>query len=330
MIYLNSKLHLITPFLLSLIVACQGDNLNADIHDSAVIETSSTQVISLNSGTDITNAIFVATSADCANYADAYFSQVMDVDRRIEFDGKLDIVVSEDSCTLISNNIPNHNFNDGAQPFANNVAEVEKRLVISRTPQLADTTTALSQGFWDAVMLNGVVVDRLSAGCWDDTRETNVPAGCDARRAKWLIDPIGSNGFFNEDSHNAHAQPDGSYHYHSNPNAMFDDNPGPNRSPVIGFAADGFPIYGPYFIDPTTGEVRKAKSGYTLKDGTRPDGPGGEYDGFYVQDWEFTDSGDLDACNGMMVGDRYGYYVTDTYPWIIECFRGKPHESFQK
>ena len=81
----------------------------------------------------------------------------------------------------------------------------------------------------------------------------------------------------------------------------------------IGYALDGFPIYGSYFLDPETGEVRKAISGYTLKEGERVEvdglNPGGEYDGNYVQDWEFTDAGDLDECNGMTVDGQYGYYA---------------------
>ena len=50
----------------------------------------------------------------------------------------------------------------------------------------------------------------------------------------------------------------------------------------------------------------------------------------YVQDWEWTDAGDLDACNGMTVDGQYGYYVTEAYPWILGCFSGEPHESFDK
>jgi hypothetical protein len=52
------------------------------------------------------------------------------------------------------------------------------------------------------------------------------------------------------------------------------------------------------------------------------------YDGTYVADWEFTDNGDLDECNGMEVDGQYGYYVTDAYPWVISCFKGTPHSSF--
>ena len=115
---------------------------------------------------------------------------------------------------------------------------------------------------------------------------------------------------------------------------MFDDNPGADGSPVIGFAADGFPIYGTYFKDPTTSQVRKAVSGYSLKTGSRGTrsntNPGGNYDGTYIDDYEFTNAGDLDQCNGMTVNGQYGYYVTESYPWVIKCFSGVPDNSFQK
>ena len=52
---------------------------------------------------------------------------------------------------------------------------------------------------------------------------------------------------FKVDIHNAHVQGDGTYHYHGNPNAMFDDSPSGDGSPLIGFAADGFPIWILYF-----------------------------------------------------------------------------------
>ena len=115
---------------------------------------------------------------------------------------------------------------------------------------------------------------------------------------------------------------------------MFDDNPGINGSPVIGFAADGFPIYGSYFLDPSSNQVRKAISGYSLKAGLRPGpddtNPGGSYNGLYVDDYEFTDAGDLDECNGMSVNGSYAYYVTDSYPWMLACHSGSVHASFGK
>ena len=50
----------------------------------------------------------------------------------------------------------------------------------------------------------------------------------------------------------------------------------------------------------------------------------------YIDDWVFKGTGDLDACNGMTVDGQYGYYVTDTYPWILACLRGTPDPSFYK
>ncbi|MEM9473608.1 MAG: YHYH protein, partial [Pseudomonadota bacterium] len=61
-----------------------------------------------------------------------------------------------------------------------------------------------------------------------------------------------------------------------------------------------------------------------------PDGPGGMPDGTYLEDYEFTGEGDLDRCNGMTVNGQYGYYVTTTYPWVLNCFVGKPDASFNK
>ena len=103
---------------------------------------------------------------------------------------------------------------------------------------------------------------------------------------------------------------------------------------MIGFAADGFPIYGPYIDD--NGTIRRVASGYQLKTGDRVPQPGegafpgGSYDGTFIDDFEFTDAGDLDQCNGMTRDGTYGYYVTDTYPWVIGCFTGTPDASFLK
>ncbi len=285
--------------------------------------------------TDIKDVIFTATSADCADYADEYVAEVQDIQRGQTFTENVDITVSADACTLVSNGIPNHDFNDATASFANITAEVTQTLSIPRNPSLATSTTELSQPRYDAVMLNGVVLDILSAGCYDPNSnmadaDGNVPIGCMPNDG-WLLDPLGTDDKFGADTHNAHTQPNGLYHYHGNPNAMFNDTPGATGSPVIGFAADGFPIYGSYFVD-ESGNLRKALSGYTIKSGSRPgpddNDPGGIYNGIYNDDWEFTAAGDLDECNGMTVNEQYGYYVSDTFPWVIRCFAGTPDASF--
>jgi hypothetical protein len=284
---------------------------------------------------EITDAILDNRSANCSDYANAYAASATDLQRSLVFAAELEITIDALECTLVSNAIPNHDFNDATAQFATDVAAVNRAFTISRSPELASGMTPLSQQSWDAVMLNGVVLDLLSAGCYRPNHpmadpDGNVPIGCTTNDS-WLLDPLGPGNGFGTDLHHAHTQPDGTYHYHGDPMALFDQSPGPEGSPVVGFAADGFPIYGSYFNDGTA--VRKAVSGYTLKQGNRPTGsldPGGVYDGKYVDDWEFTDSGDLDSCNGMWVDGQYGYYVTGSYPWVMHCLVGTPHSSFAK
>lgn len=181
----------------------------------------------------------------------------------------------------------------------------------------------------NAIFLNGVKLDLLAAGCYG---VADGKIGCHDSDQPWRYDPMSEFADFGTDSHNAHTQPDGAYHYHGNPNALFYTNVD-IISPVIGFAADGFPIYGSIFDD--NGVNRAAKSSYQLKTGDRIPidsvNPGGSYDGTYVDDYEYIEgSGDLDECNGMTIDHVYGYYVTNTYPWVLACFKGTPNNSFLK
>jgi hypothetical protein len=439
---------------------------------------------------DITNDIFSNRSSDCADYDENYKSSVRDLTRAIDFEGYVDIEAYEEYCDIYSDNIPNHDFNDSSANFASNVMERDRTFKVKRFPEAASQNTEIQRGVWDALMLNGVVVDLKSAGCYSPSSpnansDGNIAAGC-GQSAQWNLVPLEYTSMFGVDIHNAHVQPDGSYHYHGNPNAMFDDSPSGEGSPFIGFAADGFPIYGSYILDDTTGTYRKALSGYALKEGTRGSiveiylldpledsrnfcidivgskanadiqsglqahtcysyqgeisvdqgfdkqriseqeffmpsfevcmtfnstdndlalsvcngselqkftfltngnivvnsdpnlcvtvdqndareggggnpihlirelkieecqeslsiyqswgtrsiktntNPGGEYSGIYEEDWEWTDSGDLDECNGMEYKGEYGYYVTDSFPYIINCFKGETDSSFNK
>ncbi|MEP3297441.1 MAG: YHYH protein [Pseudoruegeria sp.] len=290
---------------------------------------------------NITESILTNRSADCGNYVGSYVASATDEKNQTEFMAQLTITATETECAFISNSVPNHNFNDASADFAGGspgatISEVESIRIITRNPAFADEPTFISQQVKNAIFLNGVLLDILSAGCYrpdspDAEADGNIGIGCQSDAA-WLLDPLGTESKFGADAHNAHTQPGGLYHYHGNPNALFDNNPGPDGSPVIGFAADGFPVYGSYFRDPETGKVRKAQSGYSLREGTRgaqsDSNPGGQYTGQYNDDWEFTDAGDLDVCNGMTLDGQYGYYVTDSYPWVIKCLKGTPADTF--
>ena len=55
------------------------------------------------------------------------------------------------------------------------------------------------------------------------------------------------------------------------------------------------------------------------------------YDGQFLGDYEYSPvAGDLDECNGMAIEGQYGYYITDSYPWVLGCFKGIPDGTFYK
>ena len=284
--------------------------------------------------TDITDAAFTDRSGSCSEYVGLYTAEVSDLMRDMGFTASVEIEASGDRCVITSNGIPNHDFNDTGA-FATPVAEVTESFTVAASPTAATRPTDLSLQYDNAVFLDGVKLDLLAAACYGVGNEPlgEEKIGCMAEGTPWRYDPMFPGNAFGTDGHNAHTQPDGAYHYHGDPGAMYDDS-GTTASGVIGFAADGFPIYGPWIDD--GGTIRRVTSGYTLRSGDRQpqDGegafPGGQYDGTFVDDYTFTDAGDLDACNGMTRDGQYGYYVTETYPWVMKCFTGTPDDSFRK
>ena len=108
------------------------------------------------------------------------------------------------------------------------------------------------------------------------------------------------------------------------------------HSPLIGWAVDGFPVYALFGWEDASlpvGVVSELTSSYQLKEGARPngaDGPGGTYDGTFVQDYEYVaGSGDLDECNGRITvtpdfpDGTYAYFLTDDWPVIPRCVKGE-------
>ena len=285
---------------------------------------------------DIKDIILTNLSADCADYSSKYEASVTDLKRDVDFVSQFEVSEDGQSCNVQANDIPNYDFNDASANWAEPIATQGLQLTIPRNPKLASEKTALDLSSYNAVMLNGVVLDQLANGCYKPSdpnadRDGNIANGC-GPSVDWRLDPMGKVKF-GTDSHNGHTQPGGLYHYHGSPNALYDPEETDQGSPVIGFAADGFPIYGPHYIDEKTGKMLVAISGYTLKKGNRPsssNSPGGAFDGTYIQDYEFTEAGTLDECNGMTVKGQYGYYVTSSYPYVMGCYSGVPNQSFAK
>jgi uncharacterized protein (TIGR03437 family) len=177
------------------------------------------------------------------------------------------------------------------------------------------------------------------------------------------------NAYFGEaqtfDVCTGHQPGNGQYHYHANPiclRGQLNDNTEVARkaragtiyrekaapwthSPILGWAFDGYPVYGPYgYTDPAnaTSAIKRLKSGFRLRNiaarTSLPDwalpqhagisqqlnpnqyGPaiGGQYPlGRYVEDFEYVAGlGDLDLYNGRFSvtpefpQGTYAYYVT--------------------
>ena len=143
-----------------------------------------------------------------------------------------------------------------------------------------------------------------------------------------------------------HPAPNGEYHHHVNPTCLYDDNDSLHHSPIIGYAFDGFPIYGAYGFDNpnSTGTIRRMLSSYqernittrdTLPNGNVASSPGpavgGVYGiGAYVEDYIYIPgSGDLDQHNGRFCvtpdypNGIYAYFVTidenqnPAYPYVL-------------
>lgn len=325
------------------IVACSGS-------DNTETNNQQTEEPDGNEGSfnliDITNVNFTKRDASCTNYEGYYNASVLDVQNSRSFIGEVSVLPNSNSCTLQANTIPNHDFNDTGR-FATDAAEISTSFNIPAFPSFAAQSTNLSLGTAEAILLNGITLDILAAACYgigdEPLGQEKIGCGSQYDDHPWRYDPMSPLNNFGTDSHNAHTQPTGKYHYHGNPMAMFEQNcdNANQASPVIGFAADGYPIYGICVAEGNG--FREVIPSYQLKSGQRQNvspyqtptaGTGGiasnNYDGQFRGDYEYIEGlGDLDECNGMTVNGQYGYYISNSYPWLVNCFRGDVDPSFQ-
>ncbi len=144
----------------------------------------------------------------------------------------------------------------------------------------------------------------------------------------------------NMDLNGGHVNNVSRYHYHNIPTNYFANDlqiDGTAHSPLLSYATDGFPIYYKYLYtngnDMNSG-ISAFQSGYQLKLGNRPgngvEAPDGAYDGNYVEDYEYINNlSELDECGGRYgktpeyPNGTYYYVLTDNWPYIPRCFKGK-------
>ncbi len=205
-------------------------------------------------------------------------------------------------CRMRHNMIPNHDFGWGVgAPNQINVWVTEidhDDMQITyipvnpqfSNPRIADDTDRNPSNFmdYDGVLLNGIGIAMDSGFCYNPSHERVNAAGnatgCGPGSVWFEIpaytiqEPEAENMAAIFDEYYGHGF-EGTYHYHAitHPLQHNDDADEPllaNGSPLIGFAKDGFPIYGHWFVN-QSGELVKATSGYVLKNwGLNPDSNG--------------------------------------------------------
>jgi hypothetical protein len=239
---------------------------------------------------------------------------------------KVAVTVKDGIRRIVSNGIPNHV--TGAFPNSGNpnkiIAQSQDYSLPTSPVKGADVAVA---GACSGVAINGVLLDPATAEYYN-----NDPA------SGWNLEAFNSLRNLGLDSSNAHVNPTGTYHYHGTPVGLEKIITKVGHSSLVGWSADGFPIYldqGYSKAKDKKSAIKTLKSSYKVKSGTRPNGPGGSYNGDYTQDWEYVaGSGDLDAANGRFQvtpefpKGTYCYILTKTFPLIPRRFVGTVASSF--
>jgi hypothetical protein len=146
-----------------------------------------------------------------------------------------------------------------------------------------------------------------------------------------------------------HPDQSGCYHHHVNPKCLYNDSDNTQHSPIIGYAFDGYPIYGAYgYSNPNgSGGIRRMRTSYQLRTNmvnrdTLPNGTiltSAKYGpavsssyplGDFLEDYIYIpNSGDLDSNNGRFCvtpdypSGIYAYFVTidstltPVYPYVL-------------
>ena len=253
------------------------------------------------------------------------------------------ITLGNDTVTITSNGIPNHDLESGPGCCASSQSYT---WVVPRSPSPDNTgghdSTNCPEANGDyqcvadrgdiAIAINGVPIFGPEDGPGGDAVASNEGVYEEDRQHIWL-------GLCH-----GHSGPGGVYHYHADGNCVHwhpDEAAGEGwrdysfpsstntgeASDVIGIAFDGYPIYGVYGDD-GTGQIVEMKSSYRLKSGETG------YNG--IDDYEYVSGlGHLDVCNGHFgptpdFPDGIYHYHSTMYngigemgfPYFLICYHG--------
>lgn len=257
---------------------------------------------------------------------------------------RVTITESDGYRTIRSNAIPNHEpgrFPSRGNP--NTISAQDHNFRMTLNPEKAEREFRGRVLF--GVALDGIPFDPGTGEVWSPDGRVRGP---DAPRDGFRYEALTGNIDLGLDDHNAHVQPTGAYHYHALPVGVYEKAAGqpadqvPDQMVHIGYAADGFPIYGVWAHedpdDPASPLVQPTTS-WRIKDGSRPakseTSPGGKHDGTFVQDWEYVEGlGDLDEHHGRhgvtpeYPKGTYYYMINFDYPFVPRSHYGTPDRSF--
>ena len=243
---------------------------------------------------------------------------------------------SSNTRDIDANGIPDHEVGEFPNPDNPNTI-YEQSVIESYTLTPVETTVATSLGGGRGIIglvLNGVKIDAGTGGSCDDSGEE---CSLGDNSGNWNIEALGQDAFdFGTDDNNAHVQPDGTYHYHGMPEGFITlQGGGSDTMTLIGWAADGFPIYARYGYSDAgdaTSDIKLITGSYQLVTEVSDSRPSTDIYalGTFLQDWEYVEgSGDLDECNGRIgvtpefPNGIYHYYATDSYPYFQRCVKGQ-------
>ena len=249
---------------------------------------------------------------------------------------------------ITSNGIPDHetgHFPNKHDPVA--IAEQDLKFRASLTPKKLDNPMN-TNGYEFGVAINGIQFDPNGPFYIDGEEKRAIRNPFEGIQSGWQYEGLSENVNLGHDHNNAHVQPPGIYHYHGVPTLLIEklQKEQSRQMVLIGFAADGYPVYNnlvPADANDLNSPLIKIKSSYRLKSGKRPENPSnlpkspvGNYDGTFVQDYEYLDSeSELDKCNGRFGVTKeypkgtYYYVITENWPYIPRYFKGIPDESFR-
>ncbi len=236
-----------------------------------------------------------------------------------------------------TNNFPNHTYG----PFGgmNSILAQDFEYSMCLYPELTNTVTQITEdpnsqscggGIIFGVSQEGINYSPFARIYFvnPNTQEENINFHVEAE------------DLLNMDLNGGHVNNVSRYHYHNIPNDYFNNDlniTSAEHSPILGYAADGFPIYYKYlYTDAEDSEsgISAFDSSHAMKQGNRPgDGitaPNGAYDGSYVEDYEYIENqSQLDECGGRYgvtpeyPNGTYYYVLTDSWPYIPRCLKGK-------